>query len=169
VDNPSRSSESSERRHRERSAVTSFLRRLVSSPTSRKIEKLEMELAEAMSQPYQPPTVRTLLSLPYPEEQEIRVQRLRAENAEQILRSDQFAQTIQMMNESVVQELLTVQAQKLPSEEKQLLQNRLTLKLEVISDFQWQLQAFIDEYENTRAIQDYAQTQSQEERMNEYG
>ena len=121
----------------------------------------------------EPPSIRMMLKLPEPEAQEIRAQRLRAEFARSILETPQFGESVQMLNELVVQELVSLSGLSAPESEKQQMRNRLVMKLEVVSEFQWLLTAMIDEYENTRLIQEQAaeqaRTTTQEERLNEYG
>lgn len=194
-------SETDERARNAADAVTSFLRRQVSSPIlpkaraehRRQIEahnrhasqvaRLERMLTKLKGEKPkrpprlmplpEPPSIRMMLKLPEPEAQEIRAQRLRAEFARSILETPQFGESVQMLNELVVQELVSLSGLSAPESEKQQMRNRLVMKLEVVSEFQWLLTAMIDEYENTRLIQEQAaeqaRTTTQEERLNEYG
>lgn len=102
-----------------------------------------------------------MLRPPERPEHEIRSQRLRAEFAESLLGSLQYQETIQMLNEQTVQELVGTKDR----DER----DRLVIRLDVISDFQWLLRAHIDEYETTRLIHDEQLKREEQTRSDAYG
>jgi hypothetical protein len=91
-------------------------------------------------------------------EQELRAARLRKEFAESMLQSRQFQETIQMLNEEVMVELVAAS----PLETEKLV--ALCVRAQVISDFTHKLDSFADEYETIRLIQE-----QNERNMEDYG
>lgn len=90
------------------------------------------------------------------------VARRRAEFAQSLISSQQYQESIQMLNEMTVQQLV--------GEKDQLAKERLLIRLDVISEYQYLLTAMINEFESIQLIQEEEQRREEEsERMRIYG
>jgi hypothetical protein len=117
------------------SVVTSFLRRLASSPTS------ERKL---------PPS--------HPEEHTAAVTRRRAEFAQSLISSPVYQESIQMLNEMTVRQLV--------GEADAAKRERLLIRLDVISEYQYLLPAMINQHESLRLIEEQERERAEEEERN---
>ena len=87
--------------------------------------------------------------------------RVRAEHAKELLESDFFQETIQYMNEEVVQNI--AKADTLDTDRLGVLQ----LELKVISDFQFKLAFFMEEYEAALVEEQQARQREQDQQADD--